>query len=66
MLSNSYASKAVRKFLIESDFGIVDMELVEYICSLHQSGISPEEFKDCLTKLFIEYNKEQFLDERLS
>ena len=66
MLTNTDVSRSVRKFLIESDFGIVDMELVEYICSLHESGIPPEEFKDCLTELFIEYNKEQFLDERLS
>jgi len=66
MLSDTDVSRSVRKFLIESDFGIVDMELVEYICSLQQSGISPEEFKDCLTKLFVEYNKEQFLNERFS
>ena len=63
MLPDNDVSRAVRRFLVESEVGIVDMELVEYICSLHESGIDPEEFKDCLTKLFVEYNKEQFLDE---
>ena len=66
MLPDNDVSRSVKRFLIESDFGIVDRELVEYICSLHESGISPEEFKNCLTKLFIEYNKEQFLNERLA
>ncbi len=49
-------SKSVNKFLIETGIGVVDMELVEYICTLKDSGISTDEFRTCLIELFKEYN----------
>jgi len=58
MLPNSEIGDAVKKMLVESKLGMVDMELVEYICTLRESGMSSDEFKECLTKLFVEYNKD--------
>ena len=64
MLPDNDVSRAVRRLLAESDTGMVDMELVEYICTLKDSGIDTDEFRSCLIELFREYNKEQFLDEK--
>ena len=64
MLPDNDVSRAVRRLLAESDTGMVDMELVEYICTLKDSGIDTYEFRSCLIELFKEYNKEQFLDEK--
>jgi len=63
MLPDNDVSRAVQRFLVESDSGMVDMELVEYICTLKDSGIDTDEFRSCLVELFKEYHKEQLLDE---
>tara|TARA_R110002051_G_scaffold41297_1_gene85230 strand:- start:4714 stop:4908 length:195 start_codon:yes stop_codon:yes gene_type:complete len=53
-------SKSVNKFLTETGIGVVDMELVEYICTLKDSEISTDEFRSCLIELFKEYNKRYY------
>lgn len=60
MLPDNDVSQAVNKFLIKSDIGIVDLELVEYICTLMDTGISTDEFRTCLIDLFKDYNKKYY------
>ena len=59
MFRDKSVEKAIKKILNKSEAGIVDMELVEYICTLRQSGMSNTSFKDVLINLFREYNRDK-------
>lgn len=56
MLPKKYITEAIDKFMVETQGGIVDMELVEYLCSLKDSGCSTELFREAIIELFKGYS----------